>query len=236
MTATLTAQDYAGHTLTPARSSFRRRAVGVTTVVGGLLVAAGFATTVWETGESKLAYLDSLVVDPMQSQVAAVLLFFGYMGLTPMLLSFVAMTRSRARVLGNVAVAISWIPVLALPGLLVTDFYDLAIRQQLPPDTAVVVSDAAQNLPLAAFLGGPTTMLAFVGMVVGAVAAWRAGFFHWAFALLVVVSVAMMVLPLGLQHDATANIASGAMLGLFMVAVGVSALRMSDRQWATGER
>lgn len=235
MTATLSAQDHTAHS-TSRPSSFRRRAVGVTTVLGGLLTAAGFATTVWETGEGKLAYLDSLVIDPMQSQIAAVLLFFGYMGLTPMLLSFVAMTRSRGRVLGNVAVGIAWIPVLALPGLLVTDFYDLAIRQNLPAETAVAVSDAAQNLPLAVVIGGPTTLLAFVGMVLGAVAAWRAGFFHWSFGLLIVVSVGMMTLPLGLQYNAYANIASGAMLGLFMVAVGLSALRMSDRQWSTGER
>lgn len=145
MTATLVAQP----TTTPVRAGFRRRAVGISAVVGGLLTAAGFAATVWEAGEGKLAYLDSLVVDPIRSQVAAVLLFFGYMGITATLLVFSAMTRSRARVLGNVALGLSWIGSLALPGLLVTDFYDLAIRQNLPPETAVAVSDAAQNLPLA---------------------------------------------------------------------------------------
>ncbi|GAA4557991.1 hypothetical protein [Pseudonocardia xishanensis] len=75
----------------------------MTTVLGGVLTAAGFATTVRETGEGKLAYLDSPVIDPMQSQVATVLLFFGYLGLTPMLSSFVAMTRTRGRVLGTIA-------------------------------------------------------------------------------------------------------------------------------------
>jgi len=42
-------------------------------------------------------------------------------------------------------------------------------------------------------------------------------------------------LPLGLQYSAYAAIASGAMLGLFMVAVGLSALRMSDRPRSTPE-
>lgn len=236
MTATLTVQSPA---TTPAglpAAGFRRRVVGISAIVGGLLTAAGFAATVWEADGSKLAYLDSLVVDPMRSQLAAVLLFFGYMGITPMLLAFSAMTRARGRVLGNIALGLSWIGTLALPGLLVTDFYDMAIRQNLPPETAVTVSDAAQNLPLAALLGGPAIMLTFVGMVLGAVAGWRAGFFHWAFALLILGSTLVLMLPLGLQFNAYANIASGAALGLFLVAVGAAALRMTDRQWSTGER
>jgi hypothetical protein len=43
-------------------------------VIGGLLTAAGFATTVWEVGEGTQAYHDSLVANPFRSQVAALLL------------------------------------------------------------------------------------------------------------------------------------------------------------------
>jgi hypothetical protein len=150
-----------------------------------------------------------------------------------MFFAFGAMTRSRARIAGNLAMAISWIGALALPGLLVTDFYDLAIRQQLPADLAVQVSDAAQNLPLAVLIGGPMIMLTFVGMVIGAIAGWRAGFFHWAFALLIVASNAVMLVG---QFGTVLNIAIGAALGLFMASVGVAVLRMTDREWATGER
>ncbi|GAA1846607.1 hypothetical protein GCM10009836_27750 [Pseudonocardia ailaonensis] len=240
--APLSAEDYAGYAVTEKKSSappstgFRRRAVGISAAVGGVLVASGFAATVWERAEGKLPYLDSLVVDPMRSQIAAILLFFGYMGIASVLLAFTAMTRSRGRVLGNVALAISWIGTLALPGLLVTDFYDLAIRQELPAETAVRVSDAAQNLPLAVLIGGPTTMLVFAGMVLGAVAAWRAGFFHWSFGLMIVASVAVMTVPLGQQYSAVANIVSGALIGLFMITVGIAALRMTDAQWAGGAR
>lgn len=55
-------------TFVPPATRFRRRAMGAAAVVGGLLTAAGFAATVWETGPDKLAYLDSLVVDPLRSQ------------------------------------------------------------------------------------------------------------------------------------------------------------------------
>ena len=116
-----------------AATRFRRRAVAAGAVVGGLLTAAGFVTTNWETSSDKLAYLDSLVADPFRSQVAAVLLHFGYFGFVPVLLALGAMTRLRWRIVGNVGLALGMGGALALPGLLVTDFYDIAIRSRCPP-------------------------------------------------------------------------------------------------------
>jgi hypothetical protein len=212
---------------------FRRQAIATAGVIGGLLTAAGFATTVWETAEGTQAYHDSLVVDPLRSQVAALLLHFGYFGIVPVLLALGIMTRRRWTVVGNIGLALSMGGALALPGLLVTDFYDIAIRQSLPAEQAAAVSDAAAALPLAAFVGGPLIMALFAGMVVLGVAAWRAGFFHWAFALLVVVSFAIpFVTPIG----ALQGIAQGACLALFMIAAGVAAFRMTDEEWVTGAR
>ena len=216
----------------PPATRFRHRATGAAAIVGGLLTAAGFAATVWETGPDKLAYLDSLVVDPVRSQVAAVLLHYGYMGIVPMLLALAAMTRSRWRIGGNIGLALSLPGALAVTGMLVSDFYDLAIRQSLPAEQAVAVSDAAQDLPLAGLVGGPLIMLTFVGMTLLGVSAWRAGFFHWAMVLPVPVSVATIALPPGPVQGIT----QGALLGLFMVLVGVSALRMADEEWVTGLR
>ena len=184
-------------TFVPAATRFRRRATGAAAVVGGLLTAAGFAATVWETAPGKSAYLDSLVVDPLRSQVAAVLLHYGYMGIVPMLLALAAMTRSRWRIGGNVGLALSLPGAFAVTGMLVTDFYDLAIRQSLPAGQAAAVSDAAEELPLAALIGGPLIMLTFVGMTVLGLSAWRAGFVHWAMVLPVPASVATIALPVG---------------------------------------
>ena len=219
-------------TFVPAATRFRRRATGAAAVVGGLLTAAGFAATVWETAPGKSAYLDSLVVDPLRSQVAAVLLHYGYMGIVPMLLALAAMTRSRWRIGGNVGLALSLPGGFAVTGMLVTDFYGLAIRQSLPAGQAAAVSDAAEELPLAALIGGPLIMLTFVGMTVLGLSAWRAGFVHWAMVLPVPASVATITLPVG----AVQGITQGALLGLFMVLVGVAAWRMSDEEWVTGLR
>jgi hypothetical protein len=215
-----------------AATRFRRHAMGAAAVAGGLLTVAGFATTVWETAPDKLTYLDSLVVDPVRSQVAALLLHYGYMGIVPMLLALGVMTRSRWGIGGNIGLALALPGALAVPGMLVTDFYDMAIRQNLPGAQAAAVSDAVQALPLAGLMGGPLIMLTFVGMTVLGVSAWRAGFLHWALVLPVPASVATLFLPPG----ALQGITQGALLGLFMVLVGVAAWRMSDEQWVTGLR
>ncbi|HET6257494.1 hypothetical protein [Pseudonocardia sp.] len=225
--------DGTGVLTTAPATRFRRRAMGLAAVAGGALTAAGFATTVWEVGPEKLDYLDSLVVDPFRSQIAALLLHYGYLGIVPALLALGIMTRRRWTVSGNIGLALSLVGALALPGLLVTDFYDIAIRQSLPPEDAVRVSDAAQALPLSFLIGGPFILAMFVGMLVAAISAWRAGFFHWLGAVpLVVGTVLPMVVPFGTLP----NIISGAGLGLFLILVGVAALRMTDEEWVSGRK
>lgn len=212
---------------------FRRRATGAAGVVGGLLTAAGFAVTVWETEAGMLAYLDSLAVDPVRSQVSALLLHYGYLGIVPVLLALGIMTRRRNRIAGNVGLALSLPGALALPGLLITDFYDLAIRRALPAEQAVALADSVQQLELAGFIAGPIILATFIGMTVLGVAAWRAGFFHWLPTLLVPASViAVMIIPIGM----VSGLLQGAGLAVFMVWAGVAALRMTDQEWVSGAR
>jgi len=61
---------------------------------------------------------------------------------------------------------------------------------------------------------------------------WRAGFFHWARVLPVPASLATLVLPVGALQGLT----QGALLGLFLVFVGVAALRMAEAEWVSGVR
>ena len=217
----------------PPVTRFRRLAIAGSAVVGGLLTGAGFLTTVWETAPGTLAYLESLVVDPWRSQVAALLLHLGYLGLVPVLLALGIMTRSRWRIAGNIGLALGMGGALALPGLLVSDFYDLAIRQSLPLEQAVAVSDAAHALPLAGLIGGPLIMGTVVGMTLLSVAAWRAGFFHWTFGALLALSFVLPPMP---ETGALQGVVQGAPLALFMIAAGVAVIRMTDEEWVSGLR
>lgn len=228
-TTQVAAEPTTGATIPPA-TRFRRRAIGVAGVVGGLTTFAGFAATVWESSPAKVDYLNSLVVDPLRSQVAAVLLHFGYMCLLPVVIALAVMTRRRWRVAGNVGLGLSFAGVAALPGLLVTDFYDLAMRQNLPVEDAVRASDAAQHLPLAFLLGGISIPVMVLGMAVLSVAAWRARFFHWVFA----VPMIALFFTADMLPPTVGGIAQGAAFAVFMAAAGIAALRMNDEEWVTG--
>jgi hypothetical protein len=210
-------------------SRFRRRAMAVTIGVGAALTFAGFATTNWEGTSEKADYLNSLTEAPVQSQIAAVLLHFGYMGFLPLLLALGMFARRRAVKLGHVGLGLGLVGALSLPGLLVTDFYDLAIGANLPTDQAVKVSDAAQDYGWAIALGGPLVLGVFVGMLLLLIAAWRAGFLGWwpAVALvagIVVTGIAPQLIP--------ALIGSG-LIAVVMAVVAVRVWRTTDQEWAT---
>jgi MFS superfamily sulfate permease-like transporter len=76
-------------------------------------------------------------------------------------------------------------------------------------------------------------MATFVGMTVLGLAAWRAGFFHWAPTLLIPFALVFpIVVPIGVVQ----GIGQGIALGVFLLAVGITVLRMTDQEWVSGTR
>jgi hypothetical protein len=208
--------------------AFRRRAMAVSIGIGAALTFAGFATTNWEGTSKKADYLNSLAETPTRSQVAAVLLHFGYMAFLPMLLALGVFTRRRAVKLGHVGLGIGLLGALSLPGLLVTDFYDLAIRQHLPLDKAVEVSDAPQHYGWAIAIGGPIVMGVFVGMFLLLIAAWRARFIGWWPAVFWAAGFVIAFTP-----KLTPALIGSGLVAIAMTALAVRIWRTTDEEWAT---
>ncbi len=216
-----------------ARSTrFRRRAIGTSIVAGSVIAIAGFATTVWEKSDKKIDYLNSLNIHPTQSQIAAVLLHFGYMMFVPVLIALAAMTRRRNVKVGNAGLILGGIGAISLPGALLSDFYDLAIRQSLPNDaTAVRVSDKAGSYGLAQLMMFPTLMALMLGITMLLVAAWRA---NWLPVYLAPAFVVGFLAPAFLGHGWVVNVVPSAVALAALGVVGVRVLRMTDREFATG--
>ncbi|MET0865562.1 MAG: hypothetical protein ABWZ98_14620 [Nakamurella sp.] len=215
----------------PARG-FRQRAIGVSVIAGGFLTLAGFLATNWEGSDAgTLGYLDSLTENPTQSLLAATLLHFGYMGFLPMFLAFAVMTRARWKVVGTIGVIAGFFAATGLPGALLSDFYDLAIRQTLGAEQAVATSEAAQASPLAMLLMTPSFYGLIVGVVLAGFAAWRARFMPWWPVVLMIAGFFLGAAPTLLGGA----IAGGSMM-ILMVVVGVQVLRMTGQEWATGLR
>lgn len=161
--------------MNPTQTFPSRRTTAGCLVAAGLLILIGFAVTPWESEQTARAYHDALAAHPGQAQAAAVILHFGYMLLVPAAFGIMALLAARGGWLFKIGAVLSIAGMSTMPGLLVTDAYDLTLAQELPRGQSASVTEAVGELVLTPVIALP----AFVGVVLGSillfVALWRAG-------------------------------------------------------------
>jgi hypothetical protein len=157
---------------------FDRIATGLCMLLAGPLILAGLLTSVWESGDSVSAALRAYLVDPARSEVSAVLLHFGYLLLLPTALGLAMVSHGapRLRAAGLVAAVLG---LSTLPGLLIIDFYDLALVAVLPLEQAARVEEQVGGYAGTLVIFLPTMFGIASSFVLLAAAAWRAGFAPW---------------------------------------------------------
>src|SRR3954469_19919876 len=153
---------------------FARRAAVVALVGGPLVTLAGMLATPGEKEATTASYHDALAAHPDQAQVAAILLHLGYLLLLPAALAMFHLARRATPRLTHVGGVLALIGLGSLPGLLVTDFYDLALAQGLPRSQSVAISDSVGGAGMVA-LAIPAIGGTGLGLTPPRVATWRAG-------------------------------------------------------------
>ena len=155
-----------------------RRPAAALHLAGAGLFLAGLALTPWEQENTAASYHDALAASPDQAQAAALVLHFSYALLAAGAFALLG-------VLGTGAPAGRWwrragAPLVVLgattmPGLLITDAYDLALAQapSLDRDASAAVSDAVGETLLAGVIGASAMLGFIVGPLLLWVAAWR---------------------------------------------------------------
>jgi len=211
-------------------SGFRRTVAGTCLILGPLVALIGGLVTPWEESDTTAAYLQALGENSGQAQVSAVLLYFGYLLFVPGIFGIMHLLRRRAIVLGHVAGILAVWGWVTLPGLLVTDFYDLSLAEHADRQAAIAISDRAGEYVGGTILGIPV-LLGFIGLVLLSVALWRARFAPvWIPVVLLAGFVVAFASPPGALYFAVA-------FGLVLVAlgyVGLKILRLSDGEWERG--
>ena len=121
------------------------------------------------------------------------------------------------------------IGLATLPGLLVTDYYDLALAQALPRAQSVRIADDAARSWAAAVMLATTIAPMFFGLVTLLVAAVRAGVARrWA-----PIAVAVgWLLPFASGTGLVPAAAGAVLIGVALIPIGVKIARMSDQAWA----
>ena len=213
-------------------TNFRRTATGLSLIGATLLALAGLLATPWETEDNLAAYLDALAANPVQGQVAATLLHFGFLLYVPAFVGLLALLRTRGVVLGHIGVTLAILGWASISGFLIVDFYDLALAEALPRAEGVAIEERVEGYPgiLAFFLPG------FVGSMIGpplvACALWRAGHVGlWLPLGAVAASVAAVATPPGLYWSGLLGVLGVATWGY----LGVRVLLAGDQEWELGE-
>lgn len=211
-------------------NNFRRTASGLCLIAGPLVAWIGGMVPRWETEETTAAYLQALAESPARAQVSAVLLYFGFLLTAVGIFGMIHLLRRRTLVLGHVGAVLAVWGWVTLPGLLVTDFYDMSLAEYGNRQDAIAISERAGSYVGGAILGIPV-LLGMLGLVLLGVALWRAKLAPvWVPILLLANLVQNFVAPPGTVSWAIS-------IAPFVVAlgyVGLKILGMSDDEWERG--
>ncbi len=207
-----------------------RIAAGLSLAGAGVLIFAGFLLTPSEASSATADGLRTLAAHPAQAQLSAVILHFGYLLLIPAAFALVHLARRGARRLTYTGLVLSVLGA-GLSGLLVSDFFELSLAQHLPLAAAARVDDAGKQYALGALIAKPTALAAVLGLILLAVAVWRAGWVSWWPAVVMLVG---WVVAFSSNSLLRGGVGSGLVL-VGLAALAARVLRASDGEWEDGQ-
>jgi len=192
---------------------YRRYSVLAAPPLAALLMVAGFLLDP-DIGGSGSSLARSYAAHPGRIELSALSFHFAYALLIVPLLALALPIRARGGWLANLAILFAVLGLTTLPGLLVTDYYDVAIYGKLGPEAWQTVNDRLQALPGAVFFLA-TTLIGFVlALPTALLAAFRARLLPWWPALaFLVAEIAARAVPGG--------------IGLLLLAVATGCLTLA---------
>ncbi|MGY1815018.1 hypothetical protein [Blastococcus sp. SYSU D00820] len=205
---------------------FRRIGGGLSLVAGGTLVFASLLMIPYEN-QTHAEYLQTGVDHQSNILWAAVVLHYGYLLLLPAALTLVHVARRGARKLSTVAMVLAGLGA-GLSGIVVVDYYDVALANGLPADEALRIFDLAGSYGQGALIAAPAILGLGVGTNLAMFAAW------WARAIPVVpvvLSVVGWVVFFFFSGDAWLPSIGTGLAAIGMAWAGVVVLRMRDEVW-----
>jgi hypothetical protein len=205
---------------------FRRIGGGLSLLASGTLVCASLLLIPY-TNETDAQYLQTGVDHRSHILWAAVLTHYGYLLLLPAALTLVHLARRGARKLSTAAMLLAGLGA-GLSGIVVVDFYDVALANALPPEEALRVFALAGEPVQGALIALPSVLGLAVGTNLAVVAAWRAGAVPLAPVVLNVVGWGVFT---AFSGDAWLPSVGTGLAAVGLAWCGVVVLRMRDEVW-----
>ncbi len=152
---------------------FRRIGGGLSLVASGALICASLLMIPYENQDSA-QYLQTGVDHQANILWAAVVLHFGYLLLVPAAFTLVRLARRHNPKTSLVALLLAGLGS-GLSGIIVVDFYDVALANGLPADEALRLFDLAGSYGQGGIIVATTVIPMAIGINLAVYAAWRAG-------------------------------------------------------------
>ena len=208
-------------------ATYRRVAAGASLVLGTLLYGAGAALSPDQEDMSSRGYVASLAADPMQSDLSAAFLHWGWVLIVPGLIAAMTLVRGRrGRLLTAVGGTVGVLGAINISGLVMSDFFNSRGVEAVGLQDTVEVFDAAMASPglaLWMLVGRVGAALAIPVLLLGLARAGVIGW--WAAPLFLAGGVAPYVVP-GLWAVPVVVLTSlpGVVLGLTIARRGAPAV------------
>ena len=164
--------------LQAARFSRITTATGLFAGAVGML--AGMALTPWEPEDTAASMIQTISANQVQGEVAPLFLHYGMVFLAISVLQLLPMVRRRSVFWGRLAGLLAFVGLVNLSGMLLVDWFAIALGQSgLPVADAVgIMEKSATPINMAAWQI-PGLIGVYLGLPLFLLALWRNGFIPW---------------------------------------------------------
>lgn len=216
--------------LQAARFSRITTAAGLFAGAVGML--AGMALTPWEPEDTAASFIQTISANSLQGEVAPLFLHYGWVFLSISVLGLLTMVRDRAVIWGRAAGLLAFVGLVNLSGMLLVDWFAIALGQAgLPIEKAVEILERSATPVTMAAWQIPALIGVYFGLPLFLLALWRNGFIPWWPAAAV---VAFVIASMTLPSTPVFSVIGTLPYALGLSYVGWKTLALDDRKWAEG--
>lgn len=215
-------------------SNFRRTLVGLSLILGPLLILAGSIVEPESEGDEVEEWIPELAQDIGRNDASTTLFILGFVLLVPALIGLVHLIRDRGIVLGHIGGLLALLGCVMYPILFSTTFYDMSLSENVPVDQAVDVVEGAEDYVGPYFIFIPAIFGFALGLILLSIALIRARIAPVWFLVLVLLGN-FAIFAGGGESAIIASIGSALLLVAFG-SLGLKVLGMSDADWEDPRR
>jgi hypothetical protein len=209
------------------QTRFRRVGGGLSLAASGVLICASLLMIPY-ANQTTAEYLQTGVDHRTNILWAAVVLHFGYLLLVPAAFTLVRLARRRNPKTSLVAMLLAGLGS-GLSGLIVVDFYDVALANGLPADEALRIFDLAASYGQGGIIALTTVIPMAIGINLAVYAAWRAGAIP---VYPVILNLVGWVVFTMFSGDAWLPSIGTGLVAVGLAWAGVIVLKLRDQVWA----